>query len=120
MKISKDQVGSIIRRIEVLIAENGMSKKEFYEKSGISSALFSQWNTNLYVPTEKSLTKAAKALGCTVDFLVNGEQKEKPSDDGGGLDETTKELFRIIRNGTSEDREMMLEMLRVIEKRRQS
>lgn len=75
-------VPTILKRIELRIIELGMTKTEFYEKSGISSATYSQWNTNTFQPSKRKLMAAASALKMTYEELVGEEttieQKEIP------------------------------------------
>lgn len=74
---------AIIKRIELRIAELGMSKADFYKESGISSASYSQWNTGRYKPTEKKLASAAACLGVSLEYLRDGEETKKaPTDEG--------------------------------------
>lgn len=63
---------AIIKRIELRLAELGMSKAEFYERSGISSASYSQWNTGKYNPSMLKLHQAADVLGLDFDYLCYG------------------------------------------------
>lgn len=65
-------VQSVIRRIEIRIAEIGMTKQEFYEKSGISSGSFSQWNTGKHAPSIKKVQRAASVIGVTTEYLLYG------------------------------------------------
>ncbi len=60
---------AIIKRIEMRLSQIGMSKAEFYNRSGISSASFSQWRTGTYKPSRKKLVKAAEVLSVPVDYL---------------------------------------------------
>lgn len=57
---------AIIKQIEMRLIEIGMSKADFYAKSGISSATFSQWRNGIYVPSRKKLDSAARVLGITI------------------------------------------------------
>lgn len=66
-------VSTILKRIELRRIELGMSKTEFYEKSGISSATYSQWNTNTFQPSRRKLMAAASALKMTYEELVGQE-----------------------------------------------
>lgn len=66
-------VPTILKRIELRIIELGMTKTEFYEKSGISSATYSQWNTNTFQPSKRKLMAAASALKMTYEELVGEE-----------------------------------------------
>ena len=61
---------AIIKRIEMRLSQIGMSKSEFYDRSGISSASFSQWRTGTYKPSRKKLAKAADVLSVPVDYLT--------------------------------------------------
>lgn len=104
---------AIIKRIELRLAELGMPKAEFYEKSGISSASYSQWNTGKYNPSRAKLQKAATVLGLDLDFLCYGlgdKEKAPPdpreccvSDDDikfalfGGDGEITDEMFDEVK-----------------------
>lgn len=64
---------SILRRIEIRLAEIEMPKQVFYEKSGISSGSYSQWNTGMHSPSLKKLQKAALVLGVPVEYLLYGD-----------------------------------------------
>lgn len=63
---------AIIKRIEMRLSEIGMSKSDFYKRSGISSASFSQWRKGIYEPSEKKLIDAARCLDISLEFLVDG------------------------------------------------
>ena len=67
---------AIIKRIEMRLSEIGMSKAEFYHKSGISSASFSQWRSDIYKPSTKKIKSAAEVLGVSVDYLLGETQSE--------------------------------------------
>jgi len=73
---------AIIKRIELRIAELGISKADFYKKSGISSASYSQWNTGKYKPTDAKLQKAAEALGVSFEYLRYGKTEKTPAVSG--------------------------------------
>ncbi len=93
---------AIIKRIELRLAELRLSKAEFYERSGISSASYSQWNTGKYNPSITKLRQAAEVLGLDFDYLCDGcSQKEKaPTPEGERLFED-KNVLRIAgRDGS--------------------
>ena len=84
MILSDNQIRTMLLKIEYEIARQKMTKKTFYEKSGVSSSLYSQWNTGSARPTMKSVGRVADALGLSVEFLVGETEKEKetvPEDD---------------------------------------
>lgn len=103
-------VPGMLSRIELRMAELNMSKQSFYEKSGISSASFSQWNTGAYKPSVKKIKSAAKALDTSVDYLLTGAgpgdiKKERPAENGEALEkdlpEDLQQLMSICRKNPS-------------------
>lgn len=99
-------VPGMLSRIELRMAELNMSKQSFYEKSGISSASFSQWNTGAYKPSVKKIKSAAKALDTSVEYLLTGAgpgdiKKERPAENGEALakelPEDLQQLLSICR-----------------------
>lgn len=99
-------VPGMLSRIELRMAELNMSKQSFYEKSGISSASFSQWNTGAYKPSVKKIKSAAKALDTSVEYLLTGAgpgdiKKERPAENGKALEndlpEDIQQLLSICR-----------------------
>lgn len=104
---------AIIKRIEIRLTELGMSKAEFYEQSGISSASYSQWNTGKYNPSKVKLQKAADVLGLDVDFLCYGVTKKENSPSELVLTEGEKDLLELFRLIPVDRQPEALELLRV-------
>ena len=101
-----DDLGSfnirdVVNRIEMCVAKAGMSKEEFYEKSGISSASFSQWNTGTHKPSTKKLAAAAATLGVSLEYLM-GETEKTPTVSGEG--ELDENLVQLLTQLTPEGR----------------
>lgn len=68
----------IVSRINGLLAEKRISKRDFYQDCGITSASYSLWNTGKTTPRMKNLEVIAKYLGTTTDYLLTGlGEKEK-------------------------------------------
>lgn len=101
-------VPTILKKIEVRRIELGMSKTEFYEKSGISSATYSQWNTKIFKPSKRKLKGAASALKMTYEELVGEEakneqkQESSPPNTGNELSEDQKYLIDFISQASSD------------------
>lgn len=76
----------IVNRINALLAEKGISKKEFYEACGITSASYSLWNTGKTTPKKKNLETISVFLNTTVEYLLTGlgEKEKSPSEAGEG------------------------------------
>lgn len=104
---------AIIKRIELRLAELGMSKAEFYKQSGISSASYSQWNTGKYKPSDSKLERAAEVLETDFDYLRYGTKNKKAptvsgersvSDDDikfalfGGDGDITDEMYEEVKD----------------------
>lgn len=71
---------SIVNRINGLLAEQGISKQDFYRECGITSASYSLWNTGKTTPRMKNLKIIAEYLGTTTDYLLTGlGEKENPA-----------------------------------------
>lgn len=70
----------IVARINTLLAQKGIQKKDFFSACGITSATFSQWNTGeIKSPRKKSLKRVADFLGVSVEYLLYGDGEEKES-----------------------------------------
>lgn len=93
MDLSKEQIKAMLLKVEYEIARQKMSKKSFYEKSGVSSSLYSQWNTGSARPTMKSIGRIADALGLSVEFLIDAEGNDRAQDDDEALLEETNFLY---------------------------
>lgn len=94
-------VQAILKKMELRRIELGMSKTEFYKKSGISSATYSQWNTNTFQPSKRKLMGAVSALKMTYEELVGVEtpveQKEiPPTEKADGMEEELIQIFRLL------------------------
>ena len=74
MKFSNEQVAEMLHRIELLISEHGWTKAEFYKRSGVTSAQFSQWNTGTTKPKITSIGKIANALNVSPEYLIYGKK----------------------------------------------
>lgn len=113
---------AIIKRIELRLAELGMSKAEFYEKSGISSASYSQWNTGKYNPSRAKLQQAASVLGLDLDYLGFGfAQVEKTPTVSGErdiLDEVDIGFYQGFKELTEDQKETVRDMVNIMRSRR--
>ena len=102
---------AIIKRIELRLAELGMTKAEFYKKSGISSASFSQWNTGKYNPSKVKIQHAATVLGLDPDYLFYGLEQKNESPSEIELTEGEKKLINLFRKVPADRRELVFQMI---------
>ena len=68
---------AIARIVDSELASRGMSKAQFYEESGISSATLSQWRTGKYEPTTDKLEKIEKYLGIDLSDYEKSENTDE-------------------------------------------
>jgi transcriptional regulator with XRE-family HTH domain len=68
---------AIARIVDSELASRGMSKAQFYEESGISSATLSQWRTGKYEPTADKLQKIEKCLGIDLSDYEKSEDTDE-------------------------------------------
>lgn len=102
----------VLRRIELRLTEIDMEKGEFYNKSGISSGSYSQWNTEAHQPSLKKLRAAASVLGVSLEYLLYGDGAEKekaPDPKTEGVDD---KIVQFIRSASAEE---LTEILRYID-----
>lgn len=76
MELTREQVTSIVERIEKELHKRNVSKTVFYKEAGISSATFSQWRTGIRSPSMQSIASIAKFLGVSVDWVLTGKESE--------------------------------------------
>lgn len=90
----------ILKRIDVCLAERGISKEKFYSESGVSSASYSQWNKGVHEPTTKKLKQIADYLNVSMQYLLTGEeQKEKPPAQGGEPSGLPEKYYKLSEEG---------------------
>ena len=86
---------AVVKMVESALARKDMTKGEFYQQTGISSATFSQWRTGQYEPSAANLRKIEEVLGLRftpgLDSIVLDETVVK-------MDSETAELLEQIRS----------------------
>ena len=107
----------IVSRINGLLAEKGISKRDFYQDCGITSASYSLWNTGKTTPRMKNLEVIAEYLETTTDYLLTGlgEKEKAPTQEGEreiGFDDFTYAFYEESKDLPDEKKKMLLEMAR--------
>lgn len=122
-------VQSVIRRIEIRLAEIGMTKQEFYEKSGISSGSFSQWNTGKHAPSIKKIQRAASVIGLTTEYLLYGVDllpdeepsagiKKDPIPKDGAVSPAAQEILDFLDSASGEELADVIKYIRYLKSQR--
>lgn len=108
-----------IDKINALLKERGMNGAELSRAIGVSSAVYSQWNTRKTAPSNRSIAKVAAVLGVHVSDLTGEAQKEKPPAQGGEpMDPETQELIDFAKTASADELRAALGFTRLIVKQR--
>ena len=104
----------IVSRINGLLAEKGISKRDFYQDCGITSASYSLWNTGKTTPRMKNLEVIADYLETTTDYLLTGlgEKEKAPTQEGEreiGFDDFTYAFYEESKDLPDEKKKMLLD-----------
>lgn len=107
-------------RIERLLFENGMKQADLAKATGISTGLISQWKNRSQQPSAKKLQIIADYFGVSTDYLLGKEPKEKtPAEADVTFDDFTYAMYGESRGLTEENKNMLLEMARILKKGQQ-
>jgi transcriptional regulator with XRE-family HTH domain len=83
-----------IDRINHVLALRGMTGAELTRTLGLSTAVYSQWNTKSTKPSKKNLIRVAEVLEVDPEYLISGDEK-KPAPEGE-LSEERREVLSMI------------------------
>ena len=84
-----------IDAINAKLSELGMSGAELTRLIGVSNGVYSQWNTGKTNPSNASIAKIAKALGCTVEELLKPTQTVPPVDTS--VEPTADDMMALLQ-----------------------
>lgn len=77
------RLSEVTKRIDNVLREKGISKKDFYEACDITSSAYSQWNTGKTEPRTAKLKEISNYLNIMYEWLAFGVgKKEKAPTDG--------------------------------------
>lgn len=111
----------IVARINTLLAQKGIQKKDFFSACGITSATFSQWNTGeIKSPRKKSLKRVADFLGVSVEYLLYGDGAEKESTPDPKTEGVDDKIVQFIRSASAEELTEILRYIDFLESKRKN
>lgn len=112
-------MSALYESIKKLCDDRGIKPGKMCAEIGISRGLISDLKSERTKSiTSETAQKIADYFGVSVDRVLGTEQKEKPAHDVDELDEETKELRNIWDTSDADERQALLEMARLIKKRR--
>ena len=117
---------STIDKINYYLSKRGKNGAGLCEYLGVSSGVYSQWNTGRTSPRKSKLPMIAEYLGVTVSDLLPDEPAEREDTQQGTkkdpaqMDEVDAELVEIWNSADAADRRFLLETARMLKARRES
>lgn len=111
-------------RLGELIAEHGMSQKEFAKKSGVTEAAISRYLSGERRPGANAAMAMASTLGVSVEYLMGGEEAfERTPEvremlDGLRMRPELRVLFSTSKDATPEDIEEAIRTLERLKEQR--
>ena len=91
-------MSTIADRIKEICAQKGTSMYKLEKQLNLGNGTIGKWGKNGRQPTYDKAVAVANALGVSADYLLTGEQKEKPTPDWDGLSGKDKRLIEWFRS----------------------
>lgn len=110
-------ISAILKRVDILLREKGISKATFYNDCGLTSSAVSQWRTGRTVPSQGSLQRISDYLKVTYEYLIAGvplkEETPVPSKKDERkieYDDFTYAMQGEVKDLTEMDKQILLSM----------
>jgi len=103
------EINAIAQRLKQLRMQTGLSQKEFAEKVKIAYAQYNRYERGDNTPNAESLSKLADALNVSVDYILEGEEKNAAM--ANFEDKALLQLFNDVENLKKEDKEFIKQVL---------
>lgn len=97
------------QRLKELRKKKGLSQNELGDITSIHFTLISRYERGDTTPNAEVLTKLAKALDTTVDYLMNGTTTDVVAQ--AGLDKELISRFQSLQSMNKEDRKTVLALI---------
>ena len=107
-------MSTITDRIKEICAQKGTSMYKLEKQLNLGNGTIGKWGKNGRQPTYDKAVAVANALGVSADYLLTGEQKEKPASEEAGFHPTLEDWLNAIDRMSRE--EMRAVMSRVMER----
>ena len=104
-----------MNRLKELREKNGITQKAFANSCNIATSTYNQYETGKRQPDLETLKKLAEKLQVTVDYLLGGEEKEKPvhvdEPEQGRISPEKKILLSAFDRASDDDRRVLWTLL---------
>ena len=105
---------------EKLMKDRGVTPYRVHKETGVAQSTLSDWKNGKCRPKIDKIQKIADYFGVSVDYLLGNEPKEKtPAEADVTFDDFTYAMYGEAKELTDEDKNMLLEMARMLKKRQQ-
>ena len=102
----------MVDRIKALCRAQNTSVTKLEAAIGFGNGTIGKWRKAKGAPPIDRLQKVADALGVTVDYLLNGEQKKPATKEEGELTETQREAMALIMKMSDEQLRVFIATLK--------
>ena len=103
-------MSTIADRIKEICAQKGTSMYKLEKQLNLGNGTIGKWGKNGRQPTYDKAVAVASALGVSADYLLTGEQKEKPALQ---MENGLKEIDAIFEQLTPSRQSKLLELARL-------
>ena len=103
-------MSTIADRIKEICAQKGTSMYKLEKQLNLGNGTIGKWGKNGRQPTYDKAVAVANALGVSADYLLTGEQKEKPALQ---MENGLKEIDAIFEQLTPSRQAKLLELARL-------
>ena len=107
-------MSTIADRIKEICTQKGTSMYKLEKQLNLGNGTIGKWGKNGRQPTYDKAVAVANALGVSTDYLLAGEQKEKPASEEAGFHPTLEDWLNAIDRMSRE--EMRVVMSKVMER----
>lgn len=105
---------------EKLMKDRGVTPYRVHKETGVAQSTLSDWKNGKCRPKIDKIRAIADYFGVSVDYLLGNEPKEKtPAEADVTFDDFTYAMYGEAKELTDEDKNMLLEMARMLKKRQQ-
>ena len=103
-----------------LLKEKVVTPYQVSKATGVAQSSLSDWKNGRSKPKYEKMLAISDYFGVSVDYLLGNEPKEKtPAEADVTFDDFTYAMYGEAKELTDEDKNMLLEMARMLKKRQQ-
>ena len=104
---------TVTERIFSILAQKGLSQKEFSNNIEVNEKTVSAWKKNNSLPPVDKISKISEFLGVSITYLITGEENET----GISLDNDEELLLSYFRELNEKDKGIVLGEAKLLSKK---